>query len=99
MKTGERVIWFHSPKRSILKGWRIQRIPGVIVGFTRRRVRIRAWHRGMERIVRVHFDNLLCGDEDFTTDLTDFTEPPAIPAKSVRSVAALSDEENIHERD
>jgi hypothetical protein len=64
MKPGERVIWLHSPRHSIVTGWRIERIPGVIVGFTRRRIRIRAWHRGKERIVRVNPDNVLWEDED-----------------------------------
>jgi hypothetical protein len=46
------------------RGWRTERIPGVIVGFTRRRVQIRAWHRVKERIMRVNPDNVLCNDED-----------------------------------
>jgi hypothetical protein len=62
MKEGERVIWLCSPGHSFVPGWRTKRIPGVIVGFTNRRVRIRAWYRGKERIVRVHPDNVLCDD-------------------------------------
>jgi hypothetical protein len=63
MKPGERVIWLHSPKRSFLTGWQLQRIPGEIVRICRRRIRIRVWLRGMERIVNVDPENVLCETE------------------------------------
>jgi hypothetical protein len=63
MKTGERVIWLHSPKRSFLTGWRLQRIPGEIVRICRRRIRIRVWLRGKERLVNVDPDNVLRDSE------------------------------------
>jgi hypothetical protein len=63
MRPGDRVIWLHSPKRSFLTGWRLERIPGEIVGIYRRRIRIRVWLRGKERIVIVHPENVLCDGE------------------------------------
>jgi hypothetical protein len=60
MKLGERVIWIHSPKHSIFSGWRLQRIPAVIVRICRRRIRIRVWLRGKERLVYVDPDNIVC---------------------------------------
>ena len=59
MKTGERVVWLHSPRHSILNGWRLQRIPGEIVRICRRRIRIRVWLRGKEQLVSVDPDNVL----------------------------------------
>ena len=64
MKPGERVIWLHSPKRSFLSGWRVQRIPGEIVRICRRRIRIRVWLRGKEKLVSVDPENVLYDDED-----------------------------------
>ncbi len=64
MKPGERVTWLHSPKRSFLTGWRLERIPGEIVRICRRRIRIRVWHRGKERLVNVDPDNVLYNSED-----------------------------------
>ena len=64
MKPGDRVIWLRSPKHSILDRWRVERIPGEIVGIFRRRVRIRVWMHGQERLVNVHPDNVLHGAED-----------------------------------
>ena len=58
MKPGERVIWVHSPGRSILSGWRLERIPGVIVGICRRRIRIKVWLGGKERFVSVDPENV-----------------------------------------
>jgi hypothetical protein len=58
MKPGERVIWLHSPKHSFLSGWRLQRIPGEIVRICKRRIRIKVWLRGKERLVNVDLDNV-----------------------------------------
>jgi hypothetical protein len=63
MKPGERVIWLHSARHSFLSGWRPQRIPREIVRICRRRIRIRVWLRGMERLVNVDPENVLYGDE------------------------------------
>jgi len=64
MKAGERVIWLRSPRHSIWDGWRLERIPGEIVRICRRRIRIRIWLRGKERIVIVDPENVLCDGED-----------------------------------
>jgi hypothetical protein len=60
MKPGERVLWLRSPqKNSILHGWRLERIPGEIVRICRRRIRIKVWLRGIEKIVSVDPENVL----------------------------------------
>jgi hypothetical protein len=64
MKPGERVVWLHSPKRSFLSGWRLERIPGEIVRICRRRIRIRVWFGGKERLVSVDPDNVIYEVED-----------------------------------
>ena len=64
MKPGERVIWLHSPRHSFLSGWRLQRIPGEIVRICRKRIRIRVWLRGKERLVNVDPENVLYVAED-----------------------------------
>jgi|GEM_PF-3333572 hypothetical protein len=65
MKPGECVIWLRSPKKnSILRGWRLERIPGEIVRICRRRIRIRVWLRGKERLVNVDPENVLYDAED-----------------------------------
>jgi hypothetical protein len=64
MKPGERVIWLYSPRHSLLDGWRLQRIPGEIVRICRRRIRIRVWLRGKERVVNVDPENVLYDAEE-----------------------------------
>jgi len=64
MKPGERVIWLHSPRHSFLTGWRLQRIPGEVVRVCRRRIRIRVCSGGIERLVTVDPDNVLCDADD-----------------------------------
>ncbi len=59
MKPGERVIWLHSPRHTILEGWRLERIPGEIVGICRRRIRIKVWDGGKERLVSVDPENVI----------------------------------------
>ncbi len=63
MKPGDRVIWLRSPGRSILTGWRVQRIPGEIVRVCRYRIRIRVRLCGRQRLVNVNPDNLLCDEK------------------------------------
>lgn len=63
MKPGDRVIWLHSPGRSFLTGWRLQRTPGVIERICRNRIRIRVRLEGSEKVVNVRQDNVLT-DED-----------------------------------
>ena len=64
MKPGERVIWLHSPGRSFLSGWRLERIPGEIVRVCGRRIRIKVWVGGQERLVSVDPENVLYDPED-----------------------------------
>jgi hypothetical protein len=63
MKPGDRVIWLRSPGRSFLTGWRVQRIPGVIVRVCRRRLRIKVNQGGWDRIVNVDHENVVLPDE------------------------------------
>jgi hypothetical protein len=45
----------------------MERIPGEIVRICRRRIRIRVWLRGKERLVNVDPENVLCDVEDPAT--------------------------------
>jgi hypothetical protein len=63
VKPGDRVIWLRSPGRSFLTGWRVQSVPGVIVRVCRRRLRIRVYLRGRERVVNVDPENVMTSDE------------------------------------
>jgi hypothetical protein len=58
-KSGDRVIWLRSPGRSFLTGWRVQEVPGVITRICRRRIRIRIWRDGREKLVNVDPENVL----------------------------------------
>ncbi len=69
MKAGDRVIWLRSPGRSILSGWRVQKIPGVIMRVCRQRIRLKVQLAGCERLVIVDPENVLREEE----------EPDAIP--------------------
>ncbi len=57
MGPGDRVIWLYSKKRSFIVGWRVQRIPAVIVRVCRRRIRLKVL--GTERIVNVSPENVI----------------------------------------
>jgi hypothetical protein len=63
VKPGDRVIWLHSPRRSFLTGWRLQRTPGVIEQVYRTCIRIRVRLEGREKVINVRRDNVL-SDED-----------------------------------
>jgi hypothetical protein len=60
MKPGDRVVWLRSPGRSFLTGWRVQRIPGVIVRVCRRRIRLKVRLLGTDRLVNVSPENVIC---------------------------------------
>jgi hypothetical protein len=64
MKPGDRVIWLRSPGRSILSGWRIQKIPGIITRVCRQRIRIRVQLAGSEKLVIVDPENVLREEEE-----------------------------------
>ena len=59
LKPGDRVIWFRSPGRSILSGWRVEEIPGIVKRICRHRIRIKILMKGKEKIVYVDPDNLM----------------------------------------
>ncbi len=65
MKPGDRVIWIRSPGRSFLTGWRVERIPAVVVRVCPKRLRIRLELRGEDRTVTVHPDNLAGEEADW----------------------------------
>ena len=63
MKPGDRVVWLRSPGRSFLTGWRVQRIPGVIVRVCRRRIRLKVRLLGTDKLVNVSPDNAICEED------------------------------------
>jgi hypothetical protein len=58
------VIWLRSPGRSILSGWRVEKISGVIIRVCRHRIRIRVELGGRERVVAVDPENVLREEEE-----------------------------------
>jgi hypothetical protein len=72
MKPGDHVIWLRAPGRSILSGWKTQKIHGVVVRVCRHRIRIRTYFGGKEKIVSVDPDNTLaCDDVDHADNTMD----------------------------
>jgi hypothetical protein len=63
MKPGDRVIWLYSKKRSFLTGWRVQRVPGVIMRVCKRRIRLRVQLHGTEKLVNVNPENVICAED------------------------------------
>ncbi len=64
MQPGDCVIWLRSPGRSILSGWKVEEVPGVVVRICRHRIRIRVLMSGMEKIVSGDPDNLTTKGRD-----------------------------------
>ena len=60
MKPGDRVIWLYSPGSSFLSGWRLEEIPGVVLGICRHRIWIRVRRDGKEKSVSVDPENVTC---------------------------------------
>ena len=58
LKPGDRVIWLRSPGRSILSGWKVEEVPGIVERICRHRIRIKILMNGKEKIVYVDPDNL-----------------------------------------
>ena len=58
LKPGDRVIWLRSPGRSILSGWKVEEIPGIVVQVCRYKIRIKVLINGREKIVGVDPDNI-----------------------------------------
>ena len=63
MKPGDRVIWLYSRKRSFVVGCGVQRVPGEIVRVCRHRIRLKVLLLGMEKLVNVSPDNIICREE------------------------------------
>jgi hypothetical protein len=63
MKPGDRVIWLYSKKRSFVVGWRLQRVPGVIMRVCRRRIRLKVKLLGVEKLVNVSPENVICSED------------------------------------
>ena len=63
MKPGDRVIWLRSPGRSFATGWRVQRIPGIVVGVSRHHVVIGIRIGVQLRIANINPENLICGED------------------------------------
>ena len=61
LKPGDRVIWLRSPGRSILSGWKVEEIPGIVERICTHRIRIRIQIKGEEKVVSVDPDNLCIG--------------------------------------
>ena len=61
-KAGDRVIWVRSPGRSILEAWKVEQIPGVVVGVCQHRVKICVRFGDTERLITVDPENLI-GDD------------------------------------
>jgi hypothetical protein len=59
MQPGDSVIWLRSPGRSLLTGWRVSEVPGIVVRVCPRRIRIRVQLGAQEKIVNVDPDNLI----------------------------------------
>jgi hypothetical protein len=64
LKSGDRVIWLYSKKRSFVVGCGVRRVPGVIIRVCKRRIRLKVFLLGTEKLVNVSPDNVIC-KEDF----------------------------------
>ncbi len=63
MKPGDHVIWLYSKKRSFVVGWRLQRIPGVVIRVCKRRIRLKVKLLGVEKLVNVSPENVICNED------------------------------------
>jgi hypothetical protein len=63
MKPGDRVIWLYSKKRSFVISCGVQRIPGVVMRVCKRQIRLKVLLLGMEKVVNVSPDNVICEDD------------------------------------
>jgi hypothetical protein len=62
MTPGDRVVWVRSPGRPILEAWKVERVPGVVVGVCRHRVKISLQLGEAEKLAIVDPENLI-GDD------------------------------------
>ncbi len=63
MRPGDRVIWLYSKKRSFVTGWRVQRVPGVIVRVCKQRIRLKVQMPDTEKVINVRPENVFSEDE------------------------------------
>jgi hypothetical protein len=63
MKPGDRVIWLYSKKRSFVTGWRLQRIPGVVIRVCKQRIRLKVQMPDTEKVLNVRPENVISEDE------------------------------------
>ncbi len=63
MKPGDRVIWLYSKKRSFVVGWRVQRIPGVVIRVCKQRIRLKVLMPDTEKVLNVRPENVISEDE------------------------------------
>ena len=63
MKPGDRVIWLYSKKRSFVVGFRVQRIPGLVVRVCKRRIWLKTQLPEMEKLVKVSPENVIFEDD------------------------------------
>jgi hypothetical protein len=63
MKPGDRVIWRHSPRHSILTGWRTAQIPAIVVHVYPRRIKIRIFLNAKEKTVTADPDTVISQQE------------------------------------
>jgi len=45
-------------------GWRLQRVPGVIIRVCKRRIRLKVEILGVEKLVNVRPENVICDADD-----------------------------------
>ncbi len=60
MMPGDRVIWLYSKKRSVVVGYRVQRVPGVVIRLCRRQIWLKIQLSGKEKLVKVSPENVIC---------------------------------------
>jgi hypothetical protein len=63
MKPGDHVIWLYSKKRSFVTGWRLQRIPGVVIRVCKQRIRLKVQMPDTEKVLNVRPENVISEDE------------------------------------
>jgi len=63
MQPGDPVIWLRSPGRSFLTGWRVSRIPAIVVRVCPRRIKIGIFLNAKEKTVTAHPDNVISQQE------------------------------------
>jgi hypothetical protein len=63
VKPGDHAIWVRSPGRSFLTGWRVERIPGIVLRVCRERVIITVRLGARDKVVMVNPENVVAYEE------------------------------------